>query len=86
MLAQLYAVCRERVVGLCPDWKLEGVTKRYQVLTGNDIRCDTATYAPTSSEEFVLPWIWKLNRTVDETDDEYLSKCELRFPFSPGHD
>ncbi|VDC00250.1 unnamed protein product [Peniophora sp. CBMAI 1063] len=78
VLAQIYAVSRERTMAVCPADELELLAKRYKVLTGDDIRCDTATYAPTSSDRFELPWIWKMNRRADETDDEYLSKCESR--------
>lgn len=76
LLAQLYTVCRERTLSLCPPAEALLLGKRYRELTGNDIRCDTATYAPTSSDQFELPWIWKMNRRAEETDDEYLSKCE----------
>lgn len=73
--AQLYAVCRSRMLRCCSGTaEAEAVGLRYRVLQESEIRCDTSTYDPTGSQLFELPWFWRLDRKAGEDDDAYVTK------------
>lgn len=75
--AQLYAICRSRMMHSCSDTSAaERLELRYRVLREDEIRCDTSTYDPTGNQLFELPWFWRLDRGLGEDDDTYLSKSE----------
>lgn len=77
--AQLYTVCRSRMLRCCSGKAaVDGLGLRYRLLRESEIRCDTSTYDPTGSQLFELPWFWRLDRKAGEDDDTYVSKSERR--------
>lgn len=64
-------------------WELH--SDHYQVLSGQDIQCDTSTYdVKDHSGRLDLPWFWKLDRRPCDAsldDDEYIADCGSIFSF-----
>ncbi|VDC00896.1 unnamed protein product [Peniophora sp. CBMAI 1063] len=65
--AQVYNICRERLVKL--QWDSASTTvdrftfirKKYRVLTADDLHCSTKTYSTTgTASRFKLPWFWRM--------------------------
>lgn len=95
VLAQLYNMCRAKILNLAYDTSVEGTARandlrnRYRPLVADDLKCSTATYSTrgTASKGFSLPWFWRMvpidlresDAETRERDEQFVAECTFSF-------